>query len=155
MKFVEEKQKQVQRRFNKMYYQELGKFFTVPKVLITLLSVVFLREFYAVVSYETALLTTGGTLFSMIIGQFIIHTRRMKKSEKVLLFWQGNLTFIVTQGALIQCFSVFAYEYLFNQSVWIVAIITSTLFLGNMAAFATDKKVRQEQRRLYPEAFAV
>ena len=155
LKFVEEKEKQVQRRFRKMYQRETWRFFTLPKVLLTLALAFCVYQFNSVVSFETGRNVTLVLLFSLVGFQLVYYFYQKRKFNHDFITLRSPLTGITFLNIVNQAVGLFAYRTLYEDSIWWIVVLTTAIIIGNIANYTVGQKMIDEQRRLYPEAFAV
>lgn len=155
MKFVEEKEKQVQRRFRKMYQREVRQFFTIPKVLFTIAVVFVVYQFNSVVSYEVGRNVTLVLLFSLVGFQLVYYYYQKRKLNHDFITSKSPLIGIQVFNIANQALGLFAYRTLYEDSIWWIVVLTTGIIIGNIANYTVGQKMMNEQRRLYPEAFAV
>ncbi|MFT6204353.1 MAG: hypothetical protein ACI9V1_001888 [Spirosomataceae bacterium] len=77
--FVEEKEKQVQRRFRKMQSREWLRFFTVPKVVFTVILVAFNYQILLVFSPNVLKYSFAGVYIMSLLFQIIYLFREQKQ----------------------------------------------------------------------------
>jgi hypothetical protein len=154
IEFVEEKEKQVQRRFRKMHCKERLSFFTVPKVIFTF-TLVFLSyqiNIYFnpdILKYSFAVIFIG----FMVTQITYLFYQQKKQSEKLIScnspFKMSNLFILVMQFTHLNF-----YDSLIEHYPFVVSIIIALVIVGYAAEVKAMVNINYEQRRLYPEAFA-
>ncbi len=153
MKFVEEKEKQVQRRFLKMYRREMWQFFTVPKVVFTLAVFFLSYQLFLKTDYSTSKIVTLVVATSLIVGQFVIYFYEKRRLEKALISTGPPMTGVLILNIFNQSISLTSFKALYEDSVWWLPLLCTLIVIANFSNFMVSRKLRTEQRRLYPEAF--
>lgn len=154
VKFVEEKEKQVQWRFRKMYSREVQNFFTIPRVLFTVAFFFLSYQFYKVSPYVVSKNVTLILFTFLVFFQIVGYVWEKNKLRKELISINSPITAALIFNLVNQAINLSAFEKFHQDSIWWLPFIATFMVIGNLSNFIVSRKLRTEQRRLYPEAFA-
>lgn len=152
--FVAEKEKQVQRRFRKMHAHEWQKFFTVPKVILTLI-LILLSSLTCLLPETNFLKYSFATIYILsLIVQFVFMFREQKRQREKLISWNTPFKISNLFVLIMQFTALGFYEEISNAYPFVAATIIVLAIVSYFAEINVMIKISSEQRRLYPEAFA-
>jgi hypothetical protein len=148
---VQDKEKALRKQHNKLWLKEVGNFFTIPKILLTLLLALFFFTIGGFIPSEVRMLIVcivwaGGYVFQMRIFN------RLQKLQlkKVMLMQYLPVTTTFTPIFLLE-------QFIFSETVaQNLFVFTAFMLLGTIihSTFTTvTKQVGTKAMALYPEAF--
>lgn len=161
MDVVEEKQKSLGKQYYKMMLNEFVRFFTIPKIVLTVSLFFSLLFFIRLINHNKYLVFILSiivliTPFYYLIKNYIRLNKKIKEKKKVYLFEQ-NIANLGNIALLIQI-PFQALSYIIDKPNWSLNMelfFTSTIIIFGLFIFITvkilPKKVRTIITKEYPE----
>lgn len=152
--FVASKEKQVEKKFRRLQWQEFFAFFTIPKIAMTLTVFLFVCFLQNLIGFFYTKLSLGLVVSANIIFLFIRFKDLWKKKSKKLVSDSFYSPWYSLNGIFIQCLTFPWFSELPERYFLVLPILAVLITACNLAYSTALNKVRSEQMRLYPEAFA-
>lgn len=157
---VEQKQKQLTRKYYSIIWLHFKEFFGLPKIVLTALSVFAMYSFLANVAYPKEIALSFYMVFLIIIFyQFFKNKKKQEKENqkwlfKNIIFNYGSTIGIFTLLFQILNFSINGIEIFLGTNLFLlfIAIILVSLFVfGYIIMFLIPPKAEEYLSKTYPE----
>ena len=150
---VQEKQNALQKRSFHLWINELKSFVTFPKVIFTL--TLFLAAFY-LAQFIAPTLSYGIIVASYLVFSiyqfYLLFKARKVTTKKILLLDLASVGSVIGPVMIGEHFLIFKQDIQSNIGFAIAAVFT---YILQAAVIEVSKKVRQQAKELYPEAFII
>jgi hypothetical protein len=148
---VRERGESLQKHHNRLYHEEIKRFFTLPKALLTISLVLLFFQLGRFIPLENRFIVFYGVLIPcFVIQAYYLNSLRKKLQKKLML------TQYLPATSLLSLF------YLFDRILFKESEVSNPIFFALLCvsviitegAFVTvTKRITQKARLLYPEAF--
>ena len=148
---VREREQTLYKQHNKIYREEMKRFFTLPKALLTISLVLLFFQLGRFIPLENRFIVFYGVLIPcFVIQAYYLNSLRKKLQKKLML------TQYLPATSLLSLF------YLFDRILFKESEVSNPIFFALLCvsviitegAFVTvTKRITQKARLLYPEAF--
>ncbi|MEO8255617.1 MAG: hypothetical protein ABI554_14655 [Flavobacterium sp.] len=160
MDVVEQKQKQLRRKYHSIIWLHFKEFFGVPKIVVTALSVFAMYIFLAQVAYPKEIVMSFYVVFLVIVFYQLIKNKNQQEKDsqkwlfKGIIFNYGSTIGIFILLFQILNFSINRIEFFLGTNLFLLfmAIILVLLFVfGYIILFLIPSKADEYLGKTYPE----